>query len=199
MSFNDSLRYEKTFVFDSIETAQFVPTPAHLQTCIESDNVRRFLQAARYRKPVYVITGVKVVNGAEANTLKSRTVGGTVAVEVDGTILSGGAVPIGGGPGIEGRVGNKAETSWVGSSDFVFAFRVSKVFVAERTGQVASEEEYRKGAMLGDETEEVKRPELSVVKVEEANAEGEGFEAEELVEDGELVFCALPRHDDSDN
>ncbi|KAJ0161990.1 hypothetical protein CTA2_5289 [Colletotrichum tanaceti] len=190
---------EETFAFDTLETAQFIPTTDYLQACIESDNVRRFLQNSRYRKPVYVITGIKVVNGAEANTSKSRAAGGTFAVEVDGTLLSGGAVPIGGGPGIEGKVADSTGTSWAGSSDFVFAFRVSRVFAGKATGQVASEEEYRKGAMLGDEVAEVRRPQLDVLKVEEPNAEDEDCDAEELMDDGEIVLCAIPRRDEDDD
>ncbi|GJC82941.1 hypothetical protein ColLi_05779 [Colletotrichum liriopes] len=191
--------YEEKFMFNTLETVHFIPTPTYLQTCIESDNVRRFLQTSRYRKPVYIITGVKIVNGAEANTLQSRNIGGTLAVEVDGALLSGGAVPIGGGPGVEGRVGDKAGTSWDGSGDFVFAFRVSKVFVGEKTGHVVSEEEYRKGAMLGDETKDVRAPTLSVLKVEEPGAEAEGFDVEELMDDEDVVLCAIPREEDSEN
>ncbi|KAF6812643.1 hypothetical protein CSOJ01_05062 [Colletotrichum sojae] len=144
-------------------------------TSVESANVRRFLQTSRYRKPVYIITGVKIVTGAKANSTKSRSVGGNLAVEVDGTLLSGGAVPIGGGPGIEGKVGKKAGTSWEGSSDFVFAYRVSKVF-----------------------RKEVKLQELAVLKIEEPAAEAEGFDAEQLLEDGDVVFCAIHREEESD-
>ncbi|RYP30526.1 hypothetical protein DL767_006203 [Monosporascus sp. MG133] len=190
---------KETFIFKTLETTQFIPTSSYLQTCIEADDVRRFLQISGYRKPVYIITGLKVVTGAEANTLKSRTVGGTLAVEVDGSVWSGGTVPIGGGPGVEGKVGNKAGTKWDHSSDFVFAFRVSKVFVGKVTGQVVSEEDYRKGAMLGNETEKVKGPELSVLKVEEPDADGEGFDAEELMDDEDVVVCAIPRQEDPDD
>lgn len=96
-------------------------------------------------------------------------------------------------------MGNKATTKWEGSSDFVFAFRVSKVFVGKAAGQVVSEEEYRKGAMLGNEEEKVKGPELSVLKVEDPDAEGEGFDTEELMDDEDVVACAIPREEDSDD
>ncbi|KAH7161649.1 hypothetical protein EDB81DRAFT_785249 [Dactylonectria macrodidyma] len=190
---------EETFIFETLETTQFIPTPPYLQTCIEADNVRRFLELSRYRKPVYIITGLKVVTGAEANTLKSRTVGGTVSVQVDATMRPAGAVPISGGPGVEGKLGNKVSTKWEGSSDFVFAFRVSKVWVGEAVGQVVSEEEYRKGAMYGNERDEFKGPELSVLKVEEPDAQVEGFDAEKLMDDEEVVFCAIPREEDPDD
>lgn len=100
--------------------------------------------------------------------------------------------------GGKGKVGNKAVTKWEGSDDFVFAFRVSKVFVGKATGQAVSEE-YRKGAMLGNEEEQVKGPELYVLKVEDPDAEGEGFDTEELMNDEDVVACAIPREEDSDN
>ncbi|KAF6838215.1 hypothetical protein CPLU01_02576 [Colletotrichum plurivorum] len=165
---------EEMFTFDTVETTEFVPTADYVESAVESANVRRFLQTSRYRKPVYIITGVKIVTGAKANTTKSR------------------------GPGIEGKVGKKVGTSWEGSSDFVFAYRVSKVFVSEDADKSPTEEEYRKGAMLGDERKEVKLPGLAVLKIEEPAAEAEGFDAEKLLEDDAVVFCAIPREEESD-
>ncbi|SPO01853.1 uncharacterized protein DNG_04526 [Cephalotrichum gorgonifer] len=190
---------EETFTFETVETTQFIPTPSYLQQSIDGEHVRRFLQMSRYRKPIYIITGLKIVTGAQANTVKSRTVGGALAVEVDATVWSGGAVPIGGGPGVERRVSNKGTTKWGGSDDFVFAYRVSEVFVGKTMGRVVSEEEYRKGAMLGDEAQEVMGPELHVLRVEDPNSEVEGFDTEELLEDGDVVLCAIPKEDDIDD
>ncbi|KAM0546215.1 hypothetical protein ACHAPJ_011001 [Fusarium lateritium] len=183
---------EETFVFQTLETTHFIPTAAYLQKCIEADRVRRHLEISRFRKPVYVITGLKVVTGAEANTLKSRTLGGNLSAEVDGTVWSGGAVPIGGGPGIEGKVTNSQRTKWEGSSDFVFAVRLSKVVV--KKGEI-NEEEYRKGAML-DDGWKVNQPDLSIVSVEEPDAKAEGFDEEKLMDDDEVVLCAIPREEE---
>ncbi|WAO95823.1 Hypothetical protein NCS54_01346700 [Fusarium falciforme] len=187
---------EETFVFDTLETTQFIPTPSYVQTCVESKNVRHFLESSKYRNPVYIITGLKVVTGAQANTIKSRSVGGAVGVEVDATIWTGAAVPVGGGPGVEAEVGNKVSTIWEGSSDFVFAFRVSKVRV---TGQGLTEEDHRKGAMFEREYTKPKDPQLSVLGVEQPDAQAEGFDLEELMDDEEVVFCAIPRKEDSDD
>ncbi|KAI8712721.1 hypothetical protein NCS52_01370900 [Fusarium sp. LHS14.1] len=186
---------EETFVFDTLETTQFIPTQSYLQTCVEAENVRHFLKLSEYKKPVYIITGLKVVTGAQANTIKSRSVGGSVGVEVDATVWT--AVPIGGGPGVEAEVGNKVSTKWEGSSDFVFGFRVSKVRVGEGTGQVLSEKDHRKGAMFEREYTKPKGPELSVLGVEQPDARVEGFDLEELMDDDEVVFCAIPREEES--
>lgn len=182
-------------MFKTLENSEFVPTSVYLQTCIQDEAVYRFLQISRYRKPIFIITGLKVVTGAEVNTQKSCTVASTFGSEVDGTVWSGGTVPIGVGPSVEGKLGKKASTKWEGSSEFVFAFRVSKVFVQKKTGQVIKEEEYQKGAMLGNKTERLQRPEIEVLEVQDPSAESEGFHAEMLMDDDETVAVAVPRED----
>ncbi|KAM0229214.1 hypothetical protein ACHAP5_011721 [Fusarium lateritium] len=187
---------EETFKFDTLETTQFIPTSAYLQGCIESEDIRRWLEKSRYRKPLYVITGLKVVTKAEANTTKSRTVGGNLSAEVDGTIWSGGAVPVSGGPGVKGKIGSKQGVKWEGGN-FVFAFRVSKVRVA-KTGKVASEKEFTQGAMLENGIPQPKRNELELVSVEDPDPAGEGFRGEELIEDSEVVACAVPKEEEEE-
>jgi hypothetical protein len=174
-----------------METTQFSPTMPYLQRCLEAEGVRRFLQIARYRKPVYVITGLKVVTGAKADSLKTHSVGGNLALELDGTVWSG--VPVSGGPGIEGKAGNTAGIKWTANDDFVFAFRVTKVIAGKTPGQVLKEEEYRKGAMLEDRQEVVEAPKVSISESLDFNAESEGFETEELMEDGNIVTVVSPR------
>ncbi|KAF5002041.1 hypothetical protein FGRMN_652 [Fusarium graminum] len=185
---------EETFAFDTLETIQFIPNYAYLQECVESEAVRRWLELSRYRKPIYVITGLKVVTGAKAYTIRSRTVGGNLAAEVDGTIWSGGAVPIGGGPGVGAKVGGKQSVKWE-SGNFVFAFRVSKIRVA-KTGHVASETEFTHGAMMDSALEswmpEMEESNLALISVEDPSAKDEGFDAKELMEDDDVVLCAIP-------
>ncbi|KAF5659579.1 hypothetical protein FHETE_9363 [Fusarium heterosporum] len=179
----------------TLSRLQFIPNYAYLQKCVELEAVRRWLELSRYRKPIYVITGLKVVTGARAYTTKSRTVGGNLAVEVDGTIWSGGAVPIGGGPGVEGKVGGKQGVKWEGGN-FVFAFRVSKIRVA-KTGHVASETEFTHGAMMDSALEswmpEMEKPNLALISIEDPTAADEGLSGEELMEDDDVVLCAVPK------
>jgi len=165
----------------------------YLQRCLEAERVRQFLQIARYHKPVYVITGLKVVTGAKAESLKTHTVGGNVEVELDGTIWSG--VPVSGGPGVEGNAASKASVRWSSNDDFVFAFRVTKVVAGKSPGQVLKEEEYRKGAMLESEQERVESPKASILGFLDLDARSEGFETEELMEDENKVSVVDPSRD----
>jgi hypothetical protein len=72
---------------------------------------------------------------------------------------------------------------------------MKKVFVNKRTGKVASEEDQRKGAMLGNDPARVDSPALSI-SVEDPDAEEEGFDKEELMEDEDMVACAIPKWED---
>jgi hypothetical protein len=180
------------YAFDRLETTQFIPKEAYLQKCIDAEPVRRYLDKSRYRKPVYVITGLKTVTGASAKSLRARVVGGGLGAAIDGTVLSGGSVPVGGGPQIAWKQDTKGVTSWEGSSDFVFAFRLQKVLVERKTGAVKKGEDYKSGAMLEHEVERIDVPELCIVTKEAPDAEAEGF-LKELLNDGDtIVACAIP-------
>ncbi|PVH85639.1 hypothetical protein DL98DRAFT_557564 [Cadophora sp. DSE1049] len=199
---NNTNKTSEVFTFESVETTQFVPTEGYFQTAISSPAVHRYLEKSRLRKSVYVITGVKVVRGANSSgkSGRERGVGGEVGVSVDGTIWSGGLVPVGGGPSISSQHERKATESWEASSDFVFAFRVSKIGVKikkrgaeEETGlEVGKEEMYKKGAMLGDEVEgEGDGDEFEILEGD-VDVEEEGCVEKELWEGDRVVRCAVP-------
>ncbi|RKK99348.1 hypothetical protein BFJ68_g13224 [Fusarium oxysporum] len=197
LGFGVDISAEGIFKFETLETTEFIPTSEYLQNCVESRDVREWLERSGSSKPLYIITGLKSVTGASATTLKSRTVGGNLSVEVDGTILSGGTVPIGGDPGIEGKAGTSQGTKWEGGN-FVFAFRVSKVRV-KKTGKIKSEDQYTKGANLDLQDVKRKQTGLKITAVEEPSAHDEGFEEETLMEGDEEVLCAIPKDEDSDD
>uniref|UniRef100_A0A8H7KCQ1 Uncharacterized protein n=1 Tax=Bionectria ochroleuca TaxID=29856 RepID=A0A8H7KCQ1_BIOOC len=165
---------KELYSFQKIETKQFVPTDEYIQRCIETPAVRQFLERSRYRKPVYVITGLKTVYGASAKSTVSRSRDKKASIGVDGTVLSGGSPA----PGAKAAKENKTEknTSWEGSSSFVFAFRVSKVRVSKKTQGVKDHEFYTEGAEFERNTTWTKKdtPELSIVSQVEATANQAG-------------------------
>lgn len=191
---------QRKFSFKAIETRQFVPTLPYIQTCVENENVRRFLEMSRYRKPVYIVTGLKIVFGDEASMITSHFVQNSPVVQIDSTTPQIGPIKLSGSNSGNGTAA-KTVTEWGSSDDFVFAFRVSKVLVGRTTGQVIHEEDYRRGAMFGDNAElrSIQGPPLSILKVEHPDAESEGHYTEELTEGDDLVICALQRHNDSDD
>jgi hypothetical protein len=57
----------------------------------------------------------------------------------------------------------------------------------------------RQYVMIGNKTVKLNWPEISDLTVEEPDAEGEGFDAEELMDDDDVVVCAIPRDEGSDD
>jgi hypothetical protein len=151
----------------------------------------------RYRKPVFVVTGIKVARGARARSMRIKGLAVETAVEADAAVWGG--VPIAGGPGVGGVKETRREVGWEGRSDFVFAFRVKKVMAEKRTGGVKSEHDYRAGAMLdsgaGDVTD---NPILRVMEVGEADGGQDEFSVEVLMEGDEEIVCAVPCVDEVD-
>ncbi|KAL1596527.1 hypothetical protein SLS60_009174 [Paraconiothyrium brasiliense] len=183
----------QNFSFDSVETVQVNPTDAYLQKCVEDDRVRLFLDnAAIFRKPIYIITGVKIAKGVRAKSQASTSAGVMLGVQVDGTVLSGGAIPIGGGPSMETESSQGTTVSWETSQEFVLAYRLSKVRV-DRTGAVKTEEEYRKGALLEHNPEIVDLPTYTIAGTELSSPEvGEGYETVVVIEGDSNVTYAIP-------
>ena len=133
------------------------------------------------------------MTGAKAKSAQAGASGGNLGVEVDGTIWSGGTVPISGGPGIELKRENRGSTTWEESSDFVFAFRVVKVMVRKKTGEV-SVANYTRGGMFGREGETIESAiPFEVDFSEHLQAAEVGLDVEEVLEDDEVVLCAAPR------
>lgn len=92
-------------------------------------------------------------------------------------------------PEISTKKEAKANMSWEDHSDFIFAYRVSKVWV--KKGSIL-EEDYTKGAMFETGEKTVRSLTLEVVKVEEADPVEEGFLQEEMVDGDEKLIIALP-------
>lgn len=197
---NKYISDQRRFSFKAIETKQFIPTLPYIQACVENSNVRRFLEISRYSKPVYIITGMKVVFGDEASMITSHSVRNAPVVQIDSIIPQIGPIKLNGSSS-ENATATTTVTEWGSSDNFVLAFRVSKVLVGKATGQVVSEEDYRRGDMFGDnaELQETQRPQLSILRVEHPDAEGEGYDTEELTEGEDVVTCALQRRNDSED
>jgi hypothetical protein len=187
----------KVFTFDKLETCYINTTDessesaetskyqSYIERCVNAPLVLRYLERCRFHKHVYVITGVKVVRGAKCRTSAAHTVNGSVGAQVDGTILTGGMVPLGGGPEIHGGRSRKFSMSWEGSNEFVLAYKVSKVTV-NKAGTVKKEGEVIKGAFMEDAPTKSSPNKLSVRPVDQLIDE-DGFTAVAVDEGGGTV------------
>ncbi|KAI1334570.1 hypothetical protein F5Y15DRAFT_289116 [Xylariaceae sp. FL0016] len=179
------------YSFESLETVQFLPEQGYIRGCVSAASVRHYLEKSHYRKPIYIITGIKIARGAAARTTQKRGVDGSASVELDATAWTG--VPVGAGPGIGTSKSKSQSTAWEGSSDFVFAFRVRKILVDRKTGAVKKEEDYKRGAML--RLGESIKQEIEIVE-KEVDDELNEFATEDLKDGDELVLCAFPTQQD---
>lgn len=191
----------EVYAFKRVVTMQFVPRDDYIQKCIEAEAVRRHLDRSRYRKPVYIITGVKTVYGAKAKSYKSRGHVSKLGGSIDGTVWSGGASPVSVDPGVEGKRETKSSTTWEGSSDFVFAFRVRKVHVNKKTQVPDEKHDYKKGALLRSEIDKNREdlPDLFISSQEDPKAEDEGYEEYKFTEGDTVVACAIFKTEDTDD
>lgn len=141
---------ENKYSFDRIETTWFNPIEgkAYINSLLARPKISEYLSKRTgwgKHAAVYVITGLKIVRGGTIKTSKTRGHGGALSIGLDG---SGVAVPVEAGPEIEVQRERGEETEWGGGDDFVFAYRVSRIKVKRKTGEV-KEEEYTKGALYG--------------------------------------------------
>lgn len=107
----------------------------------------RELERQWFMKNVYVITGVKTVRGAKCTTVSSQVREGHIGVQVDPTLPAGGLVSTGVGQEVHGGREKSLKMSWNGNSDFVLAYKYSKLRV-NRAGNVKKEKEVLKGAFM---------------------------------------------------
>lgn len=138
-----SNRKTSMFAFDTVTTLSFEPTEQYVEEAVKAPAVQTWLSQPKQRfAPVvslFLITGMKLVNGAKIkySTSKSTKVTGNIGID---------AAPIGMtfGPKGQWSSANDDETEFNRESEFVFAFRVKRL----RFGRKLKAEEYNKGAFL---------------------------------------------------
>lgn len=146
---------EYIYVFDRVETSFFVPSDEYYMKSLSLPGVQRYLKNRRYRSPVYIITGMKVVRGAKVEMMESKGKEFGKKIGFDGTSVG---VPITVGLEVKATSKSTKLNSFDGSSDFVFAIKVRKLTL-KRDGTI-KDKQVTKGAMFGIEKEELKQDPL---------------------------------------
>lgn len=150
--------------------------------------MQRYLEKCRYRKPVYIVTGLKTVTGAAVKTSKRSVSANKAGIELEIPGIEG-ILPWATKPEITMRKEVENKMSWEDHSDFIFAYRVSKVWV--KKGSIL-EEDYTKGARFEKEEKAVVNIALEIAKVEEADPAEEGFLKEVIIDGDEKIIIAIP-------
>jgi hypothetical protein len=146
------------YSFEKLETVSFYPTQAYLDKAIQTPQMKMFLKGARY-PPVYMVTGVKVVRGANSTvkTNVSRAREAHANVGVSATVF---AVPVIVGPEAKGSTLQTQEVSFGGPSvnadsrdntDFVIGYRLRKLTFEEKDdGHTVDSEYYLEGDLMSE-------------------------------------------------
>jgi hypothetical protein len=143
-----SLETAEIYRCKRLETQYFQPEDAYIYEALQVPRVKSYLEKSWFCKPVYMITGLKFARGATAESGEKRSNGGKVNVGVDGTPVG---ILLGGGPKLEGKVGNNKRIGWEGSSDFVFAYQLIRI--KSRKNGTFTEKDYNKGALYNADDE----------------------------------------------
>jgi len=143
----------KTFTqykFRDLETIYFNPNPSYVEDTVKKPAVLSCLKKCSYKLPLYMITGLKIVRGpgAAVTERKTQEYGGHAGIGRSAPFGSPYVLDTG---NMSGREASLQETTFGGSSDFVFAYRLSRISFTKGDNQstVAKQERYTAGAMLG--------------------------------------------------
>lgn len=123
------LTHEKQdrYKFHRLETKYFEPDVAYIEESLKAEGVRAYISATRYKKPIYMVTGVKIARGASVLGKIVKASWGVLKAGLDATMLIG--VPVSGGPQIERRSAKERGATFEHGSDYVFAYRVIKIWL----------------------------------------------------------------------
>lgn len=184
---------EQSFIIEGVETSEFTPTDAYIARCVSAEAVSNWLKRNRYRKPIYLVTGIKMTRGSTKAYFRQGSFRGVdVGSGADANVLSGGIVPVGAGAEVSRRYLNEEGFSWEGDSDFVLGYEVRRVTV--KKDDTFDHDKHINGAVLGTEGED-ESPPMRIVSTEAYDfvSEDDNLEMKEYMEDGIPVLFASPK------
>ncbi|KAG7291110.1 hypothetical protein NEMBOFW57_001120 [Staphylotrichum longicolle] len=128
---------------EELVTATFDPTPEYIAATMDLPKVKQFMEGCGYKAPVYMITGFKIGKGASLVQASSKQKG----VRMEGGLNPPGS-PV--QAGVKGGLtqAQAKGTSWQGSTDFIIAFRVKKIWY-RHSGKVGTKS-HNKDAVMQD-------------------------------------------------
>lgn len=155
-SANNTDDYE--YSFEKLETTSFYPDPSYIEEAIQKPRMNMYLESSEFA-PVYMVTGVKVVRGANS-IVKTKMAKGREAHAHCGIFATVFGSPVNIGPSIDESKSRTHEVSFSGStngdmSDFVIGYRLRIITFEKKDDQLVTiSENYLDGATMADGTEE---------------------------------------------
>ena len=172
------------FEFKTLDTEFIDPTMEYYTQSVLAPSVAEYIVDTKFRKSIYIVTGVKIARGADVEQARSKEAGTHLKAGVDGTAT---AAPVAAGPEVTISSSKSETTSSKGSSDFVFAYRLREIYYSK--GKV-KHREHNKGALqdVGGTSTKGSREDVSAVPpLEISGLAGEDVSGEGLALSKELA------------
>ena len=186
-----------TFNAERLRTQQFSPNFPYVEASMQLAGVIKYLKDTKYRRDLYMITGIQIAYGGSINSFTKAQRGFSTQVGVNG-IPAGILLEI--GPHLSSFAGSTVEVSFGHAEEFVFAYRLKKISYMKKIrsfkvkdhtkGTTFGHDRDPKGPGFGMNTaqaEEVAYAEP--IGLDEEEIGGEKFELQESV-------TALTNHDE---
>ncbi|KAI9662764.1 MAG: hypothetical protein M1829_006159 [Trizodia sp. TS-e1964] len=173
-----------TYAFKKMTTSWFLPSLLYVENAVKTQRVQNFLKIAG-QKPLYIITGIKSVEGAKITTSSNRGRLYSGKMGVDVTSL-GAPVTLGPQGEVETKTGEAV--SWECESPIVFAYQLTRIKLQKGAWK---QQDFTKGAVFGTDksngADEAVVDEVSTQLLEELD----DVEVKEVWDDDGADACTL--------
>lgn len=147
MSYSQLKSSLETHKFSELETSYFRPDERLLAQAAEDRGAQAYFRVHYWRKPVYLITGIKVARGASVST--ENQVSRSMQAELKADTTSAG-LNVEAGPEASLVNGKNTGISYGGSTDYIFAYQLTRI-MPKNKGKGYKNEKFVKGALYGKE------------------------------------------------
>ncbi|KAL8376133.1 hypothetical protein RB595_007310 [Gaeumannomyces hyphopodioides] len=130
--------------FDELQTTYFRPDDGYYAQALADPGVQAYLEVHRWRKPVYMITGIKTARVARVTTQSTTQRGTEVELKTDATSVG---VPLEVGPDLATESTKTKGTWFGGSTDYIFAYRLTRMKPRRKGGATSENKAFVKGAV----------------------------------------------------
>ncbi|KAI9892664.1 MAG: hypothetical protein M1814_001358 [Vezdaea aestivalis] len=131
--------------FKTLETRFFDPSREYVERSMQQEEVCEWLRATKFKKEVYMVTGVKIAKGAKRTSTNWKQKGGNFEAGLSGEPAG---VPSKIGPYGGGEALHHGTSSFEQAEDFVFAFRLREIFFEGGAVPKANHRKYNRGALM---------------------------------------------------
>ena len=184
-----------TYGFKRLDTDFIDPTTEYYTQSVLVPSVAEYIVEPKFKKSIYMITGVKIARGADVEQARSEEAGAHLRVGVNGTTA---LFPVAAGPEVTISSSGSETTSSKGSSGFVFAYRLREIYYSK--GKV-KHREHNKGALQDLSGSSTKKSEENVSVIppleilgyagEDVSGEGSAVSKEVAVDEDNGEECNI--------